>query len=152
MDQRNKKIVVSAKIAAGQQDKMDKQIEKQMVSHERELKRLEGFAPLAFSLLTQDQKEFSAARKEGVTAQAMDQALRLVLHRPFFAHGSASLLNAHTITVTIEQIAQALGMRPSVMLPDLRCHIVQYLLREGWVRQKKQINLVRAYLYVRPAQ
>lgn len=157
MNQRTRKIVISANIAMTEQrahetNSMDRQIEKSMVSHERELKMLKGFAPLAFQLLTPDEWEYSPARTVGLTELAMERALQLVLNRPAEPSGPASLLNGETPAVNIAQIAQALGMRPSVMLPDLRRHIVQHLLRAGWVRQKKQVDLVRAWLYVRPGQ
>lgn len=105
---------------------------------------------MAFQFLTQDEREFALDRKVGITELAMDRALTHMLNRPAESSGPSSILNAETQFVTADKLVQAFDMPTSGMLSDFRHHLIQNLIRRGWVRQKRQVNQVRAWGYVRP--
>ncbi len=75
-----------------------------------------------------------------------------VLTRTPVATGIGAVVNQLTDFVTISQLTTALGVDAAKSNAALEGQIRSWMDHEGWEREKRQINGVRAWGYVRPSE
>jgi hypothetical protein len=73
-----------------------------------------------------------------------------VLTRAPEAHGIRAVVNGLADFVTIAQLTLALGVDAAKSNAALEGQIRSWMDHEGWQREKRQVNGVRAWGYVRP--
>ena len=74
-----------------------------------------------------------------------------ILTRPPLPSGIGAVVNELCPFVTIAQLTLALGVDAAKSNAALENQIRGWLDHEGWPRQKKMVNSVRAWGYCRPA-
>lgn len=73
-----------------------------------------------------------------------------VLTRTPVSQGIGSIVNELTEFVTMSQLTTALGVDAAKSNPGLEAQIRSWMEHEGWARDRKMVNGVRAWGYVRP--
>lgn len=98
----------------------------------------------------QEKRLFVPMQESRLVETAVLSELLNVLTRPPHQTGIGAIVNGNANFVTIAQLTLALGVDAAKSSPALEAQIRGWLDYQGWDRQKKQINDVRAWGYVRP--
>jgi putative DNA primase/helicase len=99
----------------------------------------------------QEKRLFVPMQESRLVETALMGELLHVLTRGAKSDGPSGLVNCLTEFVTLAQLVKALEMDAIKATPAQESAIRSWLVNEGWVRDKKMINGVRAWGYVRPA-
>ena len=105
-----------------------------------------AFTPTA----EQEARLFVPMQDSRLVETAVLSELLNVLTRTPAGHGIGAIVNSLTEFVTISQLTMALGVDAAKSNAALEGQIRSWMDHEGWVREKRQINGVRAWGYVRP--
>ncbi|MDP3653356.1 MAG: VapE family protein, partial [Rhodoferax sp.] len=99
----------------------------------------------------QERRLFAPMQESRLVETAVLGELLHVLTRPPVATGIGAVVNDLADFVTMAQLTLALQVDPAKSTPALEAQIRGWLDHEGWRREKKMINKVRGWGYVRPA-
>ena len=105
-----------------------------------------AFTPTA----EQEARLFVPMQDSRLVETAVLSELLNVLTRTPAGHGIGAIVNNLTDFVTVSQLTMALGVDAAKSNAALEGQIRSWMDHEGWVREKRQINGVRAWGYVRP--
>lgn len=100
----------------------------------------------------QEARLFVPMQESRLVETAVLSELLNVLTRTPVATGIGAVVNQLTDFVTIAQLTTALGVDAAKSNAALEGQIRSWMDHEGWEREKRQINGVRAWGYVRPAE
>jgi predicted P-loop ATPase len=98
----------------------------------------------------QETRLFVPMQDSRLVETAVLSELLNVLTRTPVATGIGSVVNNLTEFVTISQLTTALGVDAAKSNAALEGQIRSWMDHEGWEREKRQVNGVRAWGYVRP--
>lgn len=94
---------------------------------------------------------FVPLQESRLVETAVTSELMAVLMRTPSASGMASVVNQLTNFVTLSQLAKALDVDAGKSTAGLESQIRSWMNQQGWEYKKKQVDGVRAYGWVRPA-
>jgi putative DNA primase/helicase len=97
-----------------------------------------------------EERLFVPMQESRLVETAVVSEMTHVLTRTPSDSGMSAVVNNLTNFVTISQLVVALGVDAAKSSPALEGQIRAWLDHEGWEREKKQVNGVRAWGYVRP--
>jgi predicted P-loop ATPase len=98
----------------------------------------------------QERRLFKPMQDSRLIETAVESQLLRLLTRPTAGPGDTLGVNVDTPFVTLSTLVSALGTDVAKSTPGLENQIRGWLGQYGWERDKKQINGVRAWGYVRP--
>lgn len=98
----------------------------------------------------QEERLFVPQQESRLVESAVTSQLLQVLTRAPTAAGISKTVSATATFVTMAELTLALGIDAGKSTPALEAQIRAWLDHEGWERDKRQVNKVRAWGYVRP--
>lgn len=100
----------------------------------------------------EEERLFVPMQESRLVETAVTSELWNVLTRQPVVAGIGAIIHGQCDFATMAQLTQALGADPAKSNAALEGQIRSWLEHEGWLRQKRQVNGVRAWGYVRPRQ
>lgn len=98
----------------------------------------------------QERRLFAPMQASRLMETPVESELLHLLTRSPTPTGSGLLLNEFTQYVTLSQLTAALGADAAKASPGLAREVTAWMISEGWEKAKKQVNNVRAQVFVRP--